>query len=118
VFHHDDGDMRPMLPRLTEMGIDILNPIQWRCGDWDLKALKAEYGDRLCFHGGVDNQETLPHGTAEDVRAEVKWLIASLATDQTGLIIAPCHNLQSITPVENIIAMYEAAREYGTFRGG
>ena len=46
VFHHDDGDMRALLPRLVEMGIDILNPIQWRCGDWDLRALKEQYGQR------------------------------------------------------------------------
>jgi uroporphyrinogen decarboxylase len=115
VFHHDDGDMRPLLPTLTEMGIDILNPIQWRCGDWDLAALKTEFGQRLCFHGGVDNQETLPHGTPDEVRAEVKRVIGALASDRTGLILAPCHNIQSNTPVENILAMYEAAREYGTF---
>lgn len=115
VFHHDDGDMRPLLPRLVEMGIDILNPIQWRCGDWDLAALKAQVGSRICFHSGVDNQHTLPAGTPEDVCAEVQRLIRTLASDGTGFILGPCHNLQAITPVENIIAMYEAAREYGTF---
>ena len=115
VFHHDDGDMRPLLPTLVEMGIDVLNPIQWRCGDWDLAALKAAYGDRLCFHGGVDNQRTLPFGTPGDVRAEVQRLIGVLASDHSGLIAAPCHNLQPNTPVENIVAMYEAVREYGTF---
>ena len=112
VFHHDDGDCRKLLPRLTEMGIDILNPIQWRCGDWDLRALKAEYGDRLCFHSGVDNQVTLPWGTADDVRREVRRLLAELAPDHTGFIVGPCHNLQAVTPVENIIAMYEAAAAY------
>ncbi len=112
VFHHDDGDCRKLLPRLTEMGIDILNPIQWRCGDWDLRALKAEYGERLCFHSAVDNQVTLPWGTADDVRAEVRRLLAELAPDRTGFIVGPCHNLQAVTPVENIIAMYEAASEY------
>jgi uroporphyrinogen decarboxylase len=115
VFHHDDGDLRPLLPALAEMGIDILNPIQWRCGDWDLAALKASYGDALCFHGGVDNQQTLPFGTPEDVRAEVARLVSTLASDGTGYILAPCHNLQANTPVENIVAMYESAHEYGTF---
>ncbi len=112
VFHHDDGDCRKLLPRLTEMGIEILNPIQWRCGDWDLPALKAQFGGRLCFHGGVDNQVTLPWGTADDVRAEVRRLLAELAPDRTGLIVAPCHNLQAVSPVENIIALYEAASAY------
>ena len=104
--------MRPLLPALVEMGIDVLNPLQWRCGDWDLAALKAEFGGRICFHGGVDNQHTLPHGTPDEVKAEVKRLIGTLASDGTGFIIAPCHNIQPNTPVENIVAMYEAAGEY------
>ena len=115
VFHHDDGDMRPLLPRLVVMGVQVLNPIQWRAGDWDLAALKSDYGGQLCFHGGVDNQQTLCFGTPEDVRAEVRMLIDTLASDKTGLIIASCHDLQPITPVENILAMYDAVREYGTF---
>ena len=115
VFHHDDGDLRKLLPTLVEMGIDILNPIQWRCGDWDLADLKARYGKRICFHSAVDNQQTLPFGTPADVRAEVKQLIAILASDHTGYILGPCHKLQPVSPVENIIAMYAAAKEFGTF---
>ena len=111
VFHHDDGDNRKLLPRLIEMGIQVLNPIQWRCGDWDLRALKQQFGEKLCFHGGVDNQQTLPFGTPAEVRAEVRMLKQTLGQDGTGYIIAPCHNIQSITPLENIIAMYEAAAE-------
>jgi uroporphyrinogen decarboxylase len=61
----------------------------------------------------VDNQQTLPFGTPDDVRREVKWLIETLARDGTGFILAPCHNLQAVTPVENILALYEAAAEYG-----
>jgi uroporphyrinogen decarboxylase len=115
VFHHDDGDVRQLLPTLVEMGIQVLNPIQWRCGDWDLAVLKSEYGDRLCFHGAVDNQQTMPFGTPEDVRSEVKHLVQTLASDRTGFIIGPCHNLQANTPIENIFALYAAAREYGAF---
>jgi uroporphyrinogen decarboxylase len=111
VFHHDDGDLRRLLPRLVEMGINVLNPIQWRCGDWDLAALKGEYGNKLCFHGAVDNQETLPFGNVDDVRAQVRRLKSILGSDRTGFIIAPCHNIQAITPVDNIIAMYETAIE-------
>jgi len=116
VLHHDDGDMRKLLPAFVDMGIDILNPIQWRCGDWDLAALKADYGDQICFHSAVDNQQTLPFGTPDDVRAEVEHLIATLGGDGTGFIIGPCHNLQPVTPVENILAMYEAAAEFGNQR--
>lgn len=113
VFHHDDGDMRTLLPRLIDMGIEVLNPIQWRCGNWDLADLKARYGHRICFHGGVDNQETLPFGTADDVRREVRWLLETLACDGTGLILAPCHNLQAVSPLENILALYEEAHTKG-----
>jgi uroporphyrinogen decarboxylase len=110
VFHHDDGDIRTLVPRLVQMGIQVLNPIQWRCGNWDLAALKAQFGHALCFHGGVDNQHTLPFGTPDEVRAEVRWLKATLGGDGTGYILAPCHNLQAITPLENILALYEAAQ--------
>jgi uroporphyrinogen decarboxylase len=109
VFHHDDGSCRAFLPRLVEMGIDILNPIQWTCPGMDRAELKEEFGSRICFHGGVDNQRILPFGTPEEVRAEVRACIDTLASDGTGYILAPCHNLQAITPVENILAMYDEA---------
>jgi uroporphyrinogen decarboxylase len=115
TFHHDDGDCRGLLPTLTEMGIQVLNPLQWRCGDWDLVDLKTKFGDRICFHGGVDNQQTLPFGSREQVRAEVKRLIESLASDGTGYIIAPCHNIQPNTSVEKILELYRAAHDYGRY---
>ncbi|MBZ0286481.1 MAG: uroporphyrinogen-III decarboxylase-like protein, partial [Anaerolineae bacterium] len=115
VFHHDDGDIRRLIPTFVEMGINVLNPIQWRCGDWNLAELKSCFGDKIAFHGGIDNQGTLPFGTADDVRAEVKRLVDTLGCDHTGYIIAPCHNLQPLTPLENILAMYEAAHKYGCF---
>ena len=113
VFHHDDGSSRPFLPRLVEMGIDILNPVQWTCPGMEMTALKAEFGNRICFHGAVDNQRILPFGTPAEVRAEVRHCIDGLASDGTGYILAPCHNLQVVTPVENIVALYDEARRYG-----
>lgn len=113
VFHHNDGGCRPFIPSLVEMGIDILNPIQWKCPDMELDSLKSEYGDRICFHGGVENQEILPFGTTDDVRAEVRHCIDALACDGTGYILASCHNIQVVSPVENIIAMYDEAYRYG-----
>lgn len=113
IFHHDDGDMREMIPSLIEMGIHVLNPIQWRSGDWDLPALKRDYGNSLCFHGGIDNQQTMPFGSPADIETEVKRLIQALASDGTGLILAPCHNLQADTPVENILTLYRAAKDHG-----
>jgi uroporphyrinogen decarboxylase len=117
VMHHDDGAIRQFLPDLTEMGIQILNPIQWRCPGMEVEGLKRDFGDQLCFHGGIDNQQTLPHASQEDVRREVRHLIDVLAADKTGYILAPCHNLQSVTPIENIIAMYDEAWSYGRMRG-
>jgi uroporphyrinogen decarboxylase len=114
VFHHDDGAMRPFLPDLVAMGIDILNPVQWSCPGMDRAELKREFGQRVCFHGAVENQRILPFGTPEDVRQEVRDCIDLLAADGTGYILCSCHNFQVNTPVENIIAMYDEAWTYGT----
>ena len=113
VFHHDDGGCRPFIPLLVDMGISVLNPIQWKCTGMDMGELKAEFGDRICFHGGVENQAILPFGTPEDVRAEVRHCIDPLATDGSGYILASSHNIQVVSPVENIIAMYDEAYTYG-----
>ncbi len=113
VMHHDDGAMRMFLPDLIEIGIDILNPIQWRCPGMECAGLKRDFGKQLCFHGGIDNQQTLPFGTPEAVRKEVREVIDALASDHTGYIFAPCHNIQVVSPVENVIAMYDEAWKYG-----
>jgi uroporphyrinogen decarboxylase len=115
VFHHDDGSMRAFLPDLIDSGIDILNPVQRTCPGMELEGLKNDFGRSICFHGGIENQRILPFGTPDEVRAEVRHCIDTLGKDGTGYILAPCHNLQSITPVENIIAMYEEAWTYGRY---
>jgi uroporphyrinogen decarboxylase len=113
VFHHDDGAMRTFLPDLVEMGIDVLNPLQWTCPGMELTSLKRDFGSRICFHGGVDNQQALPFGTPDEVRVQVRHCIDALAGGGTGYILAPCHNLQALTPIENIVAMYDEAWIYG-----
>ena len=115
VLHHDDGAIRPLLAELVEIGIDILDPVQWRCPGMEIKGLKKDFGEKLCFHGGVDNQYTLPFGTPEDVRAEVRQLIDVLSSDQTGYILGPCHAMLDNTPVENILALYDEAWIYGKY---
>jgi len=75
--------------------------------------LKRDFGAKLCFHGGIDNQKILPFGTPEEVRAEVRYCIDTLAGDGTGYILAPCHNIQPVSPIENILAMYDEAWHYG-----
>jgi len=110
VFHHDDGAIRPLIPDLLEIGIDILNPVQWRCKGMEREGLARDFGGRVVFHGGVDNQGTLPFGTPDEVRAEVRENLR-LFSGGKGYIVAPCHNLQANTPTENVVAMYEAVRE-------
>ncbi len=106
VFHHSDGAIRPLIPGMIAIGIDILNPIQWRCRGMDRAELKREFGDHVVFHGAMDNQQTVPFGTTEDVRREVIENLRLLGAGG-GYILAPCHNIQPITPSENILALYE-----------
>lgn len=114
VMYHTDGAAGPFLPDLVErVGIEILNPIQWRCPGMERERLVATYGDRLIFHGSIDNQQTLPFGSVEDVEAEVRESI-QIYYHHARWICGPCHNIQPITPTENILAMYRAAYEYGS----
>ena len=113
VFFHSDGAVRKIIPDMIEAGIDVLNPIQWRCNGMECEALKRDFGKRLIFHGGVDNQYTLAFGSVEKVRQEVLRNIRTLGKGG-GYILAPCHNIQPVSPVENIIAMYETGYEYGS----
>lgn len=113
VFHHNDGAVREIIPEMIEtVGIDVLNPIQWRCPGMEREGLKRDFGDRIVFHGAVDNQFTLPFGTVADVRREVEENIRLLGAGG-GYILAPCHNVQAVSPAENIVAMYEAGLEFG-----
>jgi len=110
VFHHDDGAIREILPDLLDAGIDLLNPIQWRLPGMAREDLKADFGDRVIFHGAIDNQSTLPFGSVEDVRREVTDNFCILGAGG-GYILAPCHNIQDVTPPENIVAMYRVGYE-------
>ena len=76
------------------------------------EGLKRDFGDKLIFHGGVDNQYTIPFGTVDEVKQEVIDNLRILG-DGGGYIIAPCHNIQSVGPAENVVALYEAGYEYG-----
>jgi len=97
-------------PFVDEMGIDVLNPLQPRAAGMDLARIKAEFGDSLSFHGAVDIQHTLPHGTPDEVRAEVRERCELLGRGG-GYICTSAHYLQADTPLANIIAMYTTPRE-------
>lgn len=117
VFFHSDGAVRPLIPHLIEAGIDVLNPIQHACPGMDTAELKRDFGDHLIFHGGIDNQNVLPFGTPEEVRAETRMCLDTLGSDGAGYICASCHRIQPGTPVENIVAMIETVRGQ-TIRAG
>jgi len=112
VFFHSDGAVRPILPMFIEAGIDVLDPVQWRCKGMEREGLTRDFGDRLILHGAVDNQYTLAFGTVDEVRQEVIDNIRILGRGG-GYILGPCHNIQPVSPVENVIAMYETGYEYG-----
>ena len=114
AFFHSDGSIREIIPDMIEAGIDVLNPIQWRCKGMERAGLKQDFGDQIIFHGAVDNQQTLPFGSVDDVRQEVIDNIEILGAGG-GYILAPCHNIQVISPPENVVALYEAGYQYGKF---
>jgi uroporphyrinogen decarboxylase len=113
VFYHTDGAARPLLRPILDCGVDVLNPIQHACPGMDLLELKQEFGHRVIFHGGVDNQQILPRGTPDRVRAEVQECLRTLGADRQGFICCSCHNVQPGTPLENILAMIEAVHASG-----
>jgi uroporphyrinogen decarboxylase len=108
IAYHTDGVVYPIIPELIEIGIDVLNPIQPMA--MDPVRLKKEHGDRLCFWGSMDIQQTIPFGMPADVKNEVVTRLKTIGQDG-GLIIGPTHNLQLDTPLENFWAMVNTIRE-------
>jgi uroporphyrinogen decarboxylase len=111
IMYHCCGAMYPFIrPLVEEMGIDVLNPLQPRADGMDLSRIKTEFGARLAFHGAVDIQHTMPHGTAQDVRAEVRERCRILGKGG-GYILASSHALQNDTPLENVLSLYRTPRD-------
>ena len=111
VFYHTDGAAGALIGPLIDCGIDVLNPIQHVCPGMERERLKKQFGARVIFHGGVDNQSVLPFGTPADVRAETRRCLETLGAGGEGYICCSCHNVQAGTPVENIFAMIETVRD-------
>ncbi len=107
VAYHSDGNISDIIEELIEIGIDILNPIQPAC--IDPAKVKEQYGDRLCFWGSIDEQYTLPFGSADDVKNEVIQRLKTIGKDG-GLIIGPTHHVQLDTPMENFKAMVDTIK--------
>jgi uroporphyrinogen decarboxylase len=108
LMYHCDGAIYPLIPELIELGVDVLNPIQPDAKGMEAERLKAEFGHRLSFHGGLDILKTLPQGTQEEVQTEVRRLVRVLG-DGGGYILASSHHVQPDTPVENVLAMYDVS---------
>ena len=108
IFQHTCGAVHQLIPDLIEIGLDVLNPIQPLASKMDIEGLKRDFGEKLCFHGGIDIQRLLPQGSATEVSTEVKR-VAQTGGKGGGLILAGAHNIQADVPPENIIAMFEAA---------
>jgi uroporphyrinogen decarboxylase len=102
VAYHSDGNIMPIIPELIDIGLDVLNPIQ--PASMDPLQIKREFGDKLAFWGSIDEQYTLPMGSAADVGAEVTERLRTLGAGG-GLILGPTHHVQLDTPLENFWAM-------------
>ncbi|MBN1341090.1 MAG: hypothetical protein JXQ73_00315 [Phycisphaerae bacterium] len=108
VRYHSCGGIRPIIPDLIEIGVDMLNPIQTAAEGMDPYELKASFGDRLTLNGAIDTQDLLPYATVDEVRAETGRLIDTLGADG-GYVLAPSHVFQPDVPIENVLAVYEVA---------
>jgi len=113
-MYHTDGSVTPVVEDIIAMGVDVLNPIQTSALGMDTAALKETYHGRLCFHGAIDVQQMLPFASPAEVRRDVIRRLHDLGRGG-GYILAPCHNIGSDVPPENVEAMYAAAHEYGTY---
>lgn len=113
LFLHTDGAVEPLIPHFIELGVDILNPIQFSASGMDLAHLKKTYGSDIVFYGaGIDTQHDLQRLSPDQVRDRARRNIEILAPGG-GYVFAAVHDIQANTPPANIIALYEAAREYG-----
>ena len=105
---HSCGAIRELIPDFLELGIDILDPIQVAADGMEPARLKADFGDRVAFHGGVCTQTTLPFATPGDVREAVLDRISTLGKGG-GYILASSHDISADTPPENVAALYDPA---------
>jgi uroporphyrinogen decarboxylase len=109
-YQHSCGAVRDLIPDLIETGVDVLDPLQVKAVGMIPEELKKEFGDKITFSGGIDEQELLPHGSPADVREAVWRLLDEMKGG--GFILGPTHNFQVDIPTDNIVAMYEAAQNW------
>jgi uroporphyrinogen decarboxylase len=110
LMYHTCGAVAEVIPDLIDIGVGVLNPVQVSAAGMEPAALKRQFGKDLSFWGGIDTQRVLPHGSPDDVRAEVRRRFEELGRGG-GWVLNAVHNLQPDVPVENIRAMYRAGQE-------
>jgi uroporphyrinogen decarboxylase len=111
IAWHSCGSILPIIPDFIEIGLDILNPLQPLAEGMNPEYLVENYGQDLVFFGGIDIQELLPNGSVAQIKDEVKRRI-EIFGKYNGYICAPAHNIQPDTPVENVLAFFEAVKEF------
>lgn len=112
IFLHSCGSIKQYIPDLIEAGFDIINPVQTNCYQMDLLTLKREYGREITFWGGgVDTASILNRATPKEVRKDVLTRCEILSRDG-GFVFAPIHNILPEVPPQNILAAYNAVREF------
>lgn len=115
VYFHSCGAVRPLIPDLIEVGVEILNPVQVSARGMDSGELKREFGRDIVFWGGgVDTQRVLGTGSPAEVKEEVKRRLDDLMPGG-GFVFATVHNIQGNVPEENVVAMWEAVQEHGRY---
>lgn len=114
LFLHSCGSIVRLIPDLIELGVDIINPVQVSAEGMDTAYLKREFGRHVTFWGGIDTHHVLPRGSRQDVVEEVKRRIRDLAAGG-GFVLTAVHNIQADVRPENIVKMYEAAKEFGRY---
>lgn len=106
IMLHSDGDIHEIIQDLIELGIDIINPVQPDCPGMNPTDLKRKFGNKMCFHGLIDSQKTLPFGTSKEVIDEARKWVEQVGING-GLALAPNCGFQIDVPVENILALYD-----------
>ena len=107
ISHHSCGSTRQLIPHFIKVGMDALQTIQPQAAGMNPYELKAEFGDKIVLHGAVDVQGWLQRATVEEVKKEVNCLMDEVGKGG-GYILAPCHNVQPDTPIENVLAVYQS----------
>ncbi|MCX6030512.1 MAG: methyltransferase [Chloroflexi bacterium] len=115
VHFHCCGGIYPIIGTLIDCGVDILNPVQTSAAGMEPEKLKQEFGDKLVFWGGgIETQSVFPYGTLDEVRAQVRERLRIFGPGG-GFVFCPIHNIRADVSTDQMLAMYEALREYGTY---